>query len=480
MIRSTNSLRKAFSVSDRLMYSLNLKKNQLVDDAETDPKRFDSPFEVKRSKPTERIQKVSTLENGIRVVSETPSIPGLVTLGVMLEVGTRHEDHESSGALFSINSTYYKSHLNTNEMINYNMVKMSGGKYDMEFNRETTVFKTSCLAHDVYDIFSMMSDCVLEPRSAVAANVAISKMEHLRKVILATNPGQNDTDTILSLIFGDSGLGMPKYGRPSNLLNLNSYTLQKFQIQNYSPKRMIIAGLGVENHGELVKLVREHFQNLSEGISTTQNQEFREIDTKTVDKNATKNELYIVFESVSAKHPDFIKSGVLRELFGSADVANPLCQLKNNGLFVTEIFNKDKAVYSGEAFNMNFRDTGLFGFRISSTPDNTNKAIDNLVKLIKSVEKMSEEDILGAKKRMIRRMIESVEDDYTRVNEVLSHLSYFGEFRLQQAIKEIEALSVKDIVAFLKSTVKGKTAVYVRGPNPVSVFNQQKIKEMFK
>ena len=51
------------------------------------------------------------------------------------------------------------------------MVQMSGGNFEMDYDQESTYWKANCLAHDVYDIFSMMTDCALEPRSVSAANV---------------------------------------------------------------------------------------------------------------------------------------------------------------------------------------------------------------------------------------------------------------------------------------------------------------------
>lgn len=48
---------------------------------------------------------------------------------------------------------------------------MSGGKFDMDFNQETTLFHGSCLSHDGVDFFNMMADCALEPRSVLASQV---------------------------------------------------------------------------------------------------------------------------------------------------------------------------------------------------------------------------------------------------------------------------------------------------------------------
>ena len=52
---------------------------------------------------------------------------------------------------------------------------MSGGKMEMDFDQEHMYFRGNCLEYDVIDMFQMMSDIALEPRSVLAANVARSK-----------------------------------------------------------------------------------------------------------------------------------------------------------------------------------------------------------------------------------------------------------------------------------------------------------------
>lgn len=63
---------------------------------------------------------------------------------------------------------------------------MSGGDFEMDYDQESTYFRAHCLAHDVVDVFKIVSDCALEPRSVVAANVALEKnqgVHNLEKVI---------------------------------------------------------------------------------------------------------------------------------------------------------------------------------------------------------------------------------------------------------------------------------------------------------
>lgn len=60
---------------------------------------------------------MTTLPNGIRVLSESATHPSNVNLGLLLNVGTRDENLETSGSMLSINNTYMKTVLNTNETV---------------------------------------------------------------------------------------------------------------------------------------------------------------------------------------------------------------------------------------------------------------------------------------------------------------------------------------------------------------------------
>jgi processing peptidase subunit beta len=96
-------------------------------------------------------------------------------LGFLLDVGTRDETHETSGACLALKNTYLKTLKHTNETINYGMIQMSGGAMEMDYDQEKIFFKGHCIEYDTIDMFQMMVDLALEPRSVLAANVARSK-----------------------------------------------------------------------------------------------------------------------------------------------------------------------------------------------------------------------------------------------------------------------------------------------------------------
>jgi predicted Zn-dependent peptidase len=103
-----------------------------------------------------------------------------VHLGILLDLGTRDENLETTGSLLSIKNTYMKTVLNTNETVNYGMVQMAGGEFNMDYDQETTYFGAHCLSHDVVDILNMMADCALEPRSVTASSVILHNLSLIK------------------------------------------------------------------------------------------------------------------------------------------------------------------------------------------------------------------------------------------------------------------------------------------------------------
>jgi processing peptidase subunit beta len=81
------------------------------------------------------------------------------------------------------------------------MIQMSGGDMQMDYNQESMYFKGHCIEYDTIDMFQMMVDIALEPRSVLAANVAKSKNakshslhEHLIKCGVETPTLPNSLD----------------------------------------------------------------------------------------------------------------------------------------------------------------------------------------------------------------------------------------------------------------------------------------------
>lgn len=81
------------------------------------------------------------------------------------------------------------------------------------------------MAHDVVDVFKVVSDCALEPRSVVAANSAVEKNYGTHNLENIIKSGEGFNETIFKTAFGLTGLGMPLRGFKTNIGNLSAYTI---------------------------------------------------------------------------------------------------------------------------------------------------------------------------------------------------------------------------------------------------------------
>lgn len=145
------------------------------------------------------------------------------------------------------------------------MIQMSGGDMTMDYDQERIYFKGHCLEYDTIDMFQMLVDCALEPRSVLAANVARSKNKKthdLYKHLHKYDPFSDNNELLLRTAFGYNTLGMPRIGLEHNTDNIDARMLQQFVMDNITPRKCLIVASGVQNHKEYVDLVKERLGDL--------------------------------------------------------------------------------------------------------------------------------------------------------------------------------------------------------------------------
>ena len=65
---------------------------------------------------------VTELSNGFTILTESQTFPSAVHMGLLMDVGTRDETAETSGACLALKNVYLKTLKQTNETINYGMI----------------------------------------------------------------------------------------------------------------------------------------------------------------------------------------------------------------------------------------------------------------------------------------------------------------------------------------------------------------------
>ena len=99
----------------------------------------------------------------------------------------------------------------------------------MDYDQEKTYFRGHCIEYDVVDMFQMMVDIALEPKSVLAANVARSKnakSHDLHNHLSKFDPFANQQELLLRTAYGYNTLGMPRLGMAKNVDNVDARMLQ--------------------------------------------------------------------------------------------------------------------------------------------------------------------------------------------------------------------------------------------------------------
>lgn len=366
----------------------------------------------------------TVLPNGVTVVSENSNIPGPVHFKILLNVGTRNENNETSGSLHSIKNTYLKTVVNTNETVNYGMVQMSGGYSSMKYDQETAVFSAGCIAHDAVDIFGMIADCALEPRSIVSANVSMHKSKQNFKLEKSVGTGLDFNDALFRTAYGGKGLGNPILGLESNIDYLTAMRIQRFQLENITPQRIFIGGANVENHSEFVDLVAQKLSFIAplEGRQTKDTEASEYIGGSFIQSDGSNDtRIGLLYEAPSWKSADAIAVRVAAQILGNfTDGYTGILGATPYTRSYRDLLSSKAYIHHAGALNFTFSDSGLFGIGLTGSGSHASQLLeDGQTQLRRLAEDITDEDVALAKAALRIRVLRGIETPVDRLDETL-------------------------------------------------------------
>lgn len=165
-------LRRNFSILNRIfgIPDKSSAQNKARPSTMAQPLAEHKPIEMEA-----KLQKItiSQLKNGIRVLTETPSLPSNIQFGVLFDVGSRDETENSTGSLMALKHTYLRS----DEENHYNMIQMTGGELNFDYDQENTLIQGHCMPYDILTYFSTLKSIVKTQRSQQDCDIIQSRSE---------------------------------------------------------------------------------------------------------------------------------------------------------------------------------------------------------------------------------------------------------------------------------------------------------------
>ena len=198
--------------------------------------------------------RTTTLESGVRVISER--VPGVrsVALGFWIGTGSAVERSDEAGISHLVEHMLFRgTDRYESEEIDQIFDEM-GAEVNAGTDKEATSLYTRVLDRHLQRAFDVMSDMVWRPR--------FGELEAEREVVLEEiamyedDPQDRVFDLLGEAIFGEHPLGRPVIGTAAVIGAATTQQLRGFHTARYLPRGVVIAAAGSVDHDELLALAR--------------------------------------------------------------------------------------------------------------------------------------------------------------------------------------------------------------------------------
>jgi predicted Zn-dependent peptidase len=196
--------------------------------------------------------RTSTLDNGLRVVTE--AIPGAQSLALSFWVGTGSRDEKVGefGLSHFLEHLLFKGSTTRSALDIAQTIDEVGGDMNAFTMKESTAFYVRVLADDADVAFDILCDVFCDP------GFDPNEVDAERQVIIeemlmhADEPGDLVHDHFAQQLFGDHALGREILGDQDLIETIQPEQVRAFFEHHYRPQNLVFAAAGKLDHDAVV------------------------------------------------------------------------------------------------------------------------------------------------------------------------------------------------------------------------------------
>ena len=381
----------------------------------------------------------STLNNGLRVITEELPHFRSVALGVWLNVGSRDETAAETGLSHFLEHMAFKATARRSARDIAREIDQVGGALNAFTTKETTCFHARVLAENLPRVMDLLSDLVLHPLCQE------TDLERERQVILEEIGAQEDNPEDLVQVqfarhlWGDHPFGRPILGDPANVSRLGRADLMKYHQATYLPAQTVVAATGRLRHQEVVDLVGRHFGPFENGASgRPRSAAAIHPGTLVTPRDLEQVHLCLGTRGPAAGDLKRYPATVLQVILGG-NISSRLFQV------VREQLGLAYSIYSFISF---FSDTGALGIAAGVGPKNLDAV---LAAVCRELKRLKEEPVPAAELQAAREYLKgsillAAEDVEHRMMRLAKNELYFGhDIPMEEIIAGLMRVQAEEI-----------------------------------
>ena len=383
---------------------------------------------------------VTTLQNGVRVISEEMSHVRSVSLGVWIRTGSRRETSEENGISHFIEHMLFKGTKNRSAEEIARSVDSIGGGLDAFTAKEMVSYNTKVLDEHLPIAFDVLADMVRNPlfREEDIEKEKGVILEELKMEV--DNPEYLLHDIFSSNFWKDHPLGKPIIGSKDTIRAFDRGMIDSYFQRYYSPSNILITAAGNLNHAKLVDLARRHFEDL-------------QVNGKLAPEIAPVPHARLVFRNKTSLEQTHLYMGVPaypfpHQLRFACWTLNTILGGGMSSRLFQNIREKQGLAYAVYSDLSMYRDTGCMAIYAGTAVETARQVVDSIIKEFRELKEnlVPAEELRRAKDNLKGSFMLGLESTSSRMGNLARQDLYFQRFfTLDEMLESIEAVSAEQV-----------------------------------
>ncbi len=387
--------------------------------------------------------RLTTLESGVRVVTEAMPSVRSVSVGFWIATGSRHEADQQAGLSHLLEHLLFKGSEKYGSLEIDQIFDGMGAELNAGTGKETTSVYARVIDEHVPEAFDVMADMVFRP--------ALDDIDSERAVILEEiamyedDPQEKVFDLFGEAVFGEHPLGRAIIGRSEVIAETPAERIAQFHSERYRPENIVIAAAGAVDHDQFAELAAKAIAARTNGqppMATTAppNGTAR----RCFERKDTEQYHVCLGGRGLARHDERrFALRVLDTVFGGTS---------SSRLF-QEIRERRGLAYAVYSFTSAYQDSGQVGLYVGTRPDNLGESLSVVASELARLreEPATSEELSRAKENLKGRVVLALESTGARMNRLGSELlAGMPLLSLDETVARIDAVSLEDLSALVE------------------------------
>ncbi len=401
---------------------------------------------------------LSTLPNGLRVVTHQMPHLGTVSLGVWVGTGARSEASSQHGISHLLEHMAFKGTARRSARDIVEEIESVGGDLNAATSIETTAYYARVLKADVALAVDIIADILRDPRFD-AGELAREQDVVLQEIAAAEDsPDDVAYDVAQEIAFPDQAVGRSILGTKQSVRAVTPDDLTDYMRSHYHAGSMVLAAAGAIEHADLVRLAEAAFGDL-EASAHPEPAPARYVGGFRHEPRQFEQS-HIIISAPGPSYRDdamytaqlfssMFGGGMSSRLFQEAREARGLCY----------------AIYS---YCWGMSDTGLFGVHAASGPEQIGELAQVVFTELEKLagESATDVELARGKAQLKSSLLMSLESSGSRAEQIARQTLAFGAPReVDDLVAKIEAVDKEAVRKFARELIlSGSPSVAAVGP----------------